>query len=359
MNSQLWVTLSEANLVKGDVPNDIEVSSPWYIKILLAFSGWLAAIFIVGFLGALFSRFYNNVPLLTSIGIALIITAFFLLRIKANEFLEHLALALSLAGQVLLVLAITSFFKYDREATVWLLIALVQLPLALFMPNFIHRLFSAFIASIGFAISFYYFQATVAAPTLYGAFLMLVTALIWLNEFSFPKHIEKLQAIGYGLVLALISLKGTNLFMHSNLFGMSYYKQEPKIWFQPWMGEILFSAVTLFVVWKLLQKCHPKPTSLTVIIALVGTLALSLLSTQAQGLIVGIMVILLGFSASNRVLLGLGIIALLFFISSYYYLLENTLLDKSITLFIVGVMLIIARWIIQRLFSNKNHGAGS
>ena len=80
---------------------------------------------------------------------------------------------------------------------------------------------------------------------------------------------------------------------------------------------------------------------------------------QAQGLMTGVMIVLLGFAASNRVLLGLGIIALLFFISSYYYLLQNTLLDKSITLLILGVILIIGRSIMTKLLPEEKNIEGT
>lgn len=184
---------------------------------------------------------------------------------------------------------------------------------------------------------------------IYGAFVMLLTALIWLNEFRFPKLIEALHAIGYGLVLALITIKGTNIFMHTNAWNIRVGDYAQDAWFNGWMAELLLSGVTLFVVWNLLKKTQPKPSKTAMLLALGGTILLTVLSMQAQGLLTGLMILLLGFSTNNRVLLGFGVTALLFFISSYYYLLENTLLDKSITLFILGITLIIGRIIIVKV----------
>lgn len=68
---------------------------------------------------------------------------------------------------------------------------------------------------------------------------------------------------------------------------------------------------------------------------------------------------LLGFASSNRVLLGLGVTSLLFYISSYYYTLEATLLVKSRTLLIVGLLLLAARWLMTRVIapaSEARHG---
>ena len=48
-------------------------------------------------------------------------------------------------------------------------------------------------------------------------------------------------------------------------------------------------------------------------------------------------------------LLGLGIASLLFYISSYYYLLDATLFAKAQTLLIVGLVLLAVRWLMVRI----------
>lgn len=363
MNTNLWNILSQENLVTGNLANKPnsheEKDSPWVIKILLGFSGWLAAIFILGFFVTVFSAMSIQKPPLILIGTILIVVAFFMLHRQSNFFLGNLALAISLAGQSMFTIGLFVFFRFssgliEQETPfIWFIFSCLQLFLAIIMPSYIHRVFSAFLAAIGFASTLYLYQNSMTIPALYGAFLMLVTAVIWLNEFRFPKHIEKRQAIAYGLVLALIALKGTNLFMDANLWNVREITSVEMPWFQPWMSEMLLSAVMVFVVWNLLQKTYPKPSSTTQVLALIGALLLSLLSIQAQGITVGVMIVLLGFSASNRILIGLGVISLLFYISSYYYLLEISLLNKSITLFSLGIGLIVARWIISAVSSNK------
>ena len=350
MNQQLWNTLTQAKLVSGDIPIEREPESPWYVKILLAFSGWLAATFLLGFFFTLFSQLYKNIPLSLGIGSTLIVSAFFLLKIKSNEFVEHLALAVSLAGQILILLGIDRYFHdYAHvSAITWLIVACIQLILAYIMPNTVHRVASSFTAGVGFAAALFYYQGNLSMPILYTAVLMLMTAWLWLNEFNYPKHIEKIRAIAYGLVLALITLNVTKIFTPYGILDVRYTESTSLAWFQPWMGELLFSAVTLYVVWTLLKKQQPTISNQTLALALIGTLLLSLLSLQASGLVVGVMVILLGFSASNRILIGLGVLSLLFFISHYYYALDNTLMDKAITLFILGSALLGARWFLHK-----------
>jgi len=53
VNNQLWDLLKDENLVEGELPVIKEIDSPWYVKVLLAASGWLAAVFLLGFLGFL------------------------------------------------------------------------------------------------------------------------------------------------------------------------------------------------------------------------------------------------------------------------------------------------------------------
>lgn len=353
MNPQLWNKLLKANLVTGDRPEQVEIGSPWYIKVIMAFSGWLAALFILGILFAIFSRFHRETTLLISFGSGFIVVAYLLLRLKANEFLEHLAFALSLAGMALLAISVDNLVTYHEEATIWLLVAVVQLVLAFIMPNFVHRVFSSFMAAIGFAAALYFYRKSSLEFSAYSIGLMLLTSWFWLNELCFAKHIEKLQAAGYGLVSALIVIKGSNIFMNTHFWRTQIDKTDLNTWFQPWLVEVLLSGVTLYVIWSLFQKTYPKPSHKALIIALIGGVILTLLSTQAQGLMVGIMILLLGFSASNRVLVVLGIIAMLLAISSYYYLLNNTLMEKSLTLLILGVVLIIGRFIMIKFLPNQ------
>lgn len=66
-----------------------------------------------------------------------------LLRTPKREFIEHLAFALSFAGQALVMWALNELL-HSPDLVVWLLMALLQALLAVVMPNFIHRVFRPF-----------------------------------------------------------------------------------------------------------------------------------------------------------------------------------------------------------------------
>lgn len=340
----IWAILQKTGVVHGDKPESKEPDSPWYIKVLLGFSGWLAAIFIICFLGAGFQFIFREGRILSFVGIAMIAGAFGLLRISKTEFIEHLGLAISLAGQILLVYAMFEITGHNNVLAVWIMLTILQIVLIVVMPNFIHRVFSSFISAIAFSMTF----IEIAMPSVVSGVVMFIASLCWLNEFNYPKHMQKIRAVGYGLTMALILIKGVTLFGFSSL-GKYLTGKENEFWMQPWVGEVFIGAITIFVVWSLIQRyghiLHERKT----LIFLVAVIFICTVSIKVQGITVGIVIMLLGFSASNRVLLGLGIVSLLFYISTYYYLLDITLLKKSQILLIVGVALLFVRWLMQRV----------
>ena len=111
----------------------------------------------------------------------------------------------------------------------------------------------------------------------------------------------------------------------------------------------MIGAVTLYVVWSLLQHYGQPLKGRLSIAALSATLLICALSMNVQGVTVGMVIICCGFFCANRVLLGLGVVSLLFYISSYYYLLESTLLEKSLSLLGVGLVLLLVRWFIPKM----------
>lgn len=227
-----WELLEKNHLVEGTYEANDEIPSPWYVKVLAAFSGWLASIFILGFVGVGFESIIKSSYAMLVVGSLMIIGAAFLLRHPKSEFLEHVSLAISLAGQILIVIAIFELIK-GRSFT-WFLIAAFQVPLAFFMPNYLHRFFSTFAAIFSLAISVSFSGFT----HILNGLLMMFCAWLWLNEFNYSQQIKKFQAIGYGSVIALIALKSSLLFKDISL-GLGSTKFQSEYWSQSWIGEIL------------------------------------------------------------------------------------------------------------------------
>lgn len=338
----MWTALRDAGLVQGATPATEAAGTPWFVKVLLAFSGWLAALFLFGFVGFGLAFVVENSTTSLITGSILIGAAFAMLRVPKNDFVEHLALAVSLAGQLLVALAIWKFAG-GRDSLTWLLVAMFQAALAALMPHFVHRVFSAFASAASLAVAL----ALLRMPHLSSGVILLPVAWLWLNEFRFQKQIRIVQAVGYGLVLALIPLVGANAL---GLGAMDWTPAQKTLpWIRPWMSELLAAGVMLYVVWNLLKRQTQRLSGRAVALALAGTAVLGAASMVANGITVGMVILLLGFAGGNRVLLGLGVVSLLFYVSSYYYTLEATLLAKAQTLLLIGLVLLAARWLVMRL----------
>lgn len=336
--NEIWEALREHRLIVGDEPDRGDLESPWYVKTLLAFSGWLASIFVFAFLATAFNSLLESTPACFIVGGLMIAGAFQILKLPKSEFYEHLGLAISLAGQALIIIAIFQITD-KNQAMAWTLSAVLQVALSIVMPNFVHRIFSSFFAAFSFSMAL----SVIGVSYLFSGVVMFVSAWIWLNEFKHPQHHKMLSAIGYGLILALIQIKGSALFLHGAMTWSSD-NAFTESWVRPWVDEVLCCGVLLLVVWQLLKKHKVAMNSPVAIVTLASALIIGVASLEANGITAGLVIILLGFSGSNRTLMGLGAVSLLFYISSYYYLLDATLLEKSGTLFLIGVALLLIRW---------------
>ena len=348
---QFWQDLSAAGLVQGDYPL-ATVGSPWYVKTLLGFSGWLAALFMLGFFALGLEDLLEKESACLVLGMLLLGGAFFLLQLEQrNEFVGHLGLAISLTGQGLVVWALARLIGENESAT-WLVIALFEVALALVMPDFIHRVFSSFAAGVCASVFVVMHRELYLQPVL----LFAAVCALWLYEMKWPIQLSRWVPIAYGLTLVLLGSK-TVLLVGVDLAYELNRDRMGVMWLQPPVGEALCALISLTVVWQLLRRQQLTWRQPVFIVAMLFSVVVCLLSQEARGLTIGLTLVLLGFAGSNRVLLGLGIIALLFFVSAYYYLLQLSLLDKAYILFTVGSALLLAYWVKRRwLDANANAG---
>jgi uncharacterized membrane protein len=342
---QLWTILLKSDVVQGALPEaSATEKSPWYVKVLLAISGWLAtqsilaAFFLFGFMAQIFDSLLENWVVVFILGAILVGFAFGLFRAAKNDFLEHMALSLSLAGQVIMIIAINIFADNDENLFLSLMF-LLQLILAILIPGFIHRVLTTIAATISFTV----LMNKIGLPSLVTGPVLLLATVCWLNEFRFSRFMSAFRATGYGLILALLLFQwmGMYSFITQDFYWMLSYSEAILPY---WIGDILMAVVFLYLVWSILQRYPVRIFETIPVTALLASLLLSLASIEMPGLNIGLVILLLGFLGSNRVLIGLGIVSLLFYISSYYYFLEVTLMEKSQSLFIVGLTLLFIRW---------------
>ena len=341
----LWDRLSADGLVEGEMPEPDRPASPWYVRFMLGIAGWIGALFLLGFVGAAFSLLVEDPGAALFVGAALCGGAFALFRaLDGNDFAEQFGLAVSLAGQVLMIIGLGGLFD-AQGVPLYLAAALIEAALALLVPNFLHRL----LATSGTAIAVALAINEAALHGLSAPILCAGLALVWLEPKVWAGGGRLWRPVGYGLVLAVLLVETFRLFGPG---GMFQPLDAPSPWIAihgPLIGRTLTAAVLLWVAVALIRREGVAPASPIGLTAGAAALVLGLASLAAPGLASALLILLLGFAAGNRILAALGILSLLGFVTHFYYSLHATLLEKSGILAVTGLCLLAAWFALQRL----------
>lgn len=343
-----WGALREAGLAHGDPPA-APVETPWYVRLLLGVAGWIAALFLLGFVAAGLTWLIESEGACVVGGLLGSAAAWVLLRkLGHNAFAAQFALAVSFAGQALFAYGVFGLLDESPDSpAVWLILALQQAALVLLMPNTTHRLWSGFAAAAAVTMALRAGGAAFLVPGL----LLGAAAWAWLNEFRWPRFGPLLRPAAWGVVLALV------------LFELAAGTLRPATGFdidpegRRLYGQLLSGAVLLGVVWALLRRAGATLPGRAAAISLAGTAVMVLVSLEAPGIAAGLCILLLGFAHGNRALTGLGGAALLLYAGGYYYELDLSLLAKSQVLAATGGVLLALRWLLPRRAA-PGHGPG-
>ncbi|GGX43840.1 DUF4401 domain-containing protein [Saccharospirillum salsuginis] len=339
--------LQAAGVPVGPV-QPVEPESPWFVKTLLALSGWLASLFILGFLGLALESVVREAGGASVVGVICLVCAYGLFRLAGNDFVEHLGLAVSLAGQLLIAWALSDQLNFDLNSLFWAALCAIQLFLAIAMPNFIHRVVTMGFACLAFGVAMY-MSGWLASP---AGVPLLALVVLWLNEFRVPRWARAFQALGYGLALGVVII---GLFLRFGWADEIWPSQIPQ--WTTWVdnGIALLALVLLLVA--IFQRVDWQVDSKVITLAFFASIGIGLLSLEIVGLVPAVVLLVLGFAVSNRLLMGLGIAASLLAVSSYYYWLEVTLLIKAATLFGLGAVLLLVRWALVRWLGREVNDA--
>jgi len=348
----LWGRLRDAGLVEGEVPGIAASRSPWYVRVMLGIAGWIGALFLLGFVGVGFAFVMKSAAAAFVVGAGVCAGATLLFRAAArSDFMSQFGFAVSLAGQALLLYALVQWFGHSFTAAA-LAIALQQALLFVLVPNFIHRVWTAWTGAYAavYALGHAGLQAFAPAAVTLG-FLWP-----WLAEFEYPRRGELLRAAGYGLALAAVQ----TAVMHGSLWALWLAEAGGR---QVLGGRGLTGlgnlASGLVLVWAVLRLLRREGVGLDAAhgrIALAGAVLLALVSLAAPGVGPATAILVVGYANGNRVLAGLGIVALLGYLSHYYYALHATLLDKSALLAGTGLVLLVARFALRRWWPAATQG---
>jgi uncharacterized membrane protein len=349
----LWQRLKTEQLVNGEMPAvDQQEPALWYVRVLQGFAGWIAALFMLGFLGfGVFGLFEHGLVLMV-LGVVINICTVVFFRSKAkSDFFEQLVLAFSLTGQFLFAFGLFEYFDFKNQY--WLaLVAAYQIILVFAIPHYLHRFLSTWFAVIAL---FWGFELLIYSG-LGSALVAAIFVWLWLNKTGWEAEKEFYEPIGYALGFSLLQL---NLQSQFWLFAWHRYQQKEASWLMlnaDWISACLNSVVLLYLVYRVVKEQQIGLSSKTGKLVILAAVMMLFSALPVIGLSSSLLVLLVGFARQNKLLMVTGVLALLSFVSWYYYSLELTLLNKAIIMMILGVVLLLGYAVLTHLMPNSEQG---
>jgi len=341
----LWSKLKQSNLVQGEMPIAHTNETPWYIRAMQGFAGWIAAFFLLAFFATLFAWMFDRESAFALIAIGLIgnTVAYALFRASnKNEFFHQLGLVFNLCGQLMVAWGIYEAAR-SFDANYFFILFIYQAILVFTIPDFVSRVLTTWFAMFALFAGF----SRMGIFNIGAAMASVIFAIVWLNDLGWKKHKHLWEPIGYGLALSMLQFNGQLLFGGE----FSWWYQSSQLnWlnqYSYWLSEILIAAIFVNILLKLAKHYQIKLQSQAGLLMVSSGLLVIALGYFIIGTSGALLLLLIGFMKQRRLLIGLGVVALLGFISWYYYNLGLTLLTKSIILMVFGIVFFIGFYLLS------------
>lgn len=342
----LWQQLTGAALAVGPVPEVDGSRSPWYVRLMLGVAGWIGALFGLAFLGFSLRFLFQREAGAIVTGLVLCACAWALYRaLRGNDFAAQSAFAVSLAGQCLVFYGLFDLLHEDLgRATLLLMLSVFEFALALAIADSLHRTWCALAGTLCayFALTIFGLEA-LALAAIAAAF-----ASVCLEDERWAAGCGVLHPLGDALGIALAVLYAIWALWPEVLHEVMSRSNGPWLTIPAWTEAALLGVVLAAVAWRIAARLQARLAAQLVAVA--GALAVTASAHEAPGIPAALLIVVVGFAVSRRFLVGLGILALLGYLSHFYYSLHQTLLHKSITLIISGATLLLLSWVMQRAY---------
>lgn len=339
-SAPLWSRLRDAGLVTGEMPA-FSSGTPWYLAALVGVSAWIAALLLFGFFAALFDQLWRNGGTALVLGTLCSAGALALLRVaRGGEFLGQGAIALSLAGQVLIGMALHDLVG---DGLAWCGLGAVAVAMYALGATPMHRFLcgAVFAASlVGLCTEIDDRGLALPLPVLAWAALVLW----WWNERRDDSN-ARLSPMAWALSLAALLLAwfgNAGEFMHGD-FDPAWRAGAQ------WVTAALLPAT----VAALLLPGDATASRRHAGLLLLGAFALALLWLRAPGIAVGLALAFAGFATNRVALLVVGLGGVGVYLLRYYYQLDVPLLQKAQWLALSGAALLLARFMYLRVIGRS------
>ena len=323
----LWQQLHAEGLVAGPGAPEIREGphTPWYTRAMLGFAGWLAGMFLVAFVGGSFAALFRDGPALLLLGVAFCAVAVVIdRRARHQDVIAQMALAIAIAGESFFAFGMAQSLDGESWREVAAGLVVLCAAVCLLGATFFFRLVAATFALSATLVAAH---ATPVAP-IAGAAIAMVFAWSWSETGRWRE---------FAWALALL-LAGWSFPAHF----------EPLAKGPQWPYAVANGLGLAWLAWRLTEG-HLRAR----VLALAGSAALVAACHGVPGVVAGVLLLVAGFAALQHGLMALGAVAVVGYLSAYYYQLHQTLLAKSMWLAIAAVALLAALVIVKAAFGRK------
>jgi hypothetical protein len=318
--------------IQGGLEADALAYQGMGIKILTVAGGLLASLFFLGFLGTLFS---SSKEVLVIWGAILIAAAVIINRTYDNLIVDTVCICCYLAGYAALGFGLERLLD-DNAIT--LIVMVTALVVILITNGYMLNLFSAFIITGCLAV-------LININNAYQLFHMITAftggsyVLLAINEprlLAAGKNIN--QRYGPFYTAMMLSFTIMLCFIAATDVNSRYFPDA-------WLSTVVIVALLLFTVFNILAKTDVSRRARILIFTAIPVIAIPVFFFPA--VCGGILLLILGWHAGQRLAQVLGILVLIYATGMYYYNLGFTLLVKSGMMFGTGLILILV-WLVLK-----------
>jgi len=341
---EVFSRLAEENLLdSGWEPKVRELlvrehnEQPWYVRVMVGFSAWLASWMFIGFIVG--AAIVESSQATLILGVVLVVGAVVGRCISDNDFITQMALAVSLAGEALIVFGVGRITN-SVELTLFSFIGL-EAVLVAFYPDVVHRFLSAATIVMAFAGLLFAWDALGWVHVIVIGFAVVFVALV-LSEKNFLARGQArlIMPVKWGVLFGQLSV----LLLSTVYVLPELMMDEVKFFPRPWVSGVGLGLLFLYLVYHALKsEVFPLASNTTAVIYAVCVAALAV-SAMSPGLIMAMIILLLGFINADRVLIGVATGFFTVFLAAFFYAIEMTLLMKSIVFITAGFVLLAGRW---------------
>lgn len=304
-----------------------------WILALQVIGGWLAAIFMLLFLGMGAAPLIKGATSWIAVGLTMTALAGLLMMRVEGTVLRQFLLVASLAGHGALIVGAGDLGRGDNGAA-FFMVAVYEIVLLLWVAWMPHRLIAALVAA-GALVTAGSMALPAEVARCWAAVYWLAAGLFWLFEarWQAQRHGEACHALACALILLCFAYALTGFFAH-DLFALNVMGKKLRF------DAALVCAVNIvFVLWL----ARPLLTNARHLFAVLLLVAAVGLAWQAPAVGMGALAVVFGFMRGHRWLLWLGGALLVFGVGRFYYDLQLSLLDKSGLMVLGGAALLAVR----------------